>query len=169
MAALSATGIPSDQFMFLGFIPRSGSDRTRWLETIRQADIPVVFFEAPHRIRRTIDELTLLLVNKPIYIHRELSKIHEEFVIQPKQIINETGEFVVVIGPPDPSDSRRDIEPDTILLAAKLIDYLTKSESLDNDEASLMAAKALSQDPRALRRAVKKARFQKRRDEDQLP
>jgi 16S rRNA (cytidine1402-2'-O)-methyltransferase len=169
MAALSATGIPSDRFMFVGFMPRSGSERTRWLEAVSKAEIPVVLFEAPHRIRRTVSELRSIFVNRPIMIHRELSKIHEEYIEQPNIAITESGEFVVVIGPPADTDYAVDLGEKTVQLATRMIDYLTKFESIDDDVAEAMTSRAVSSDQRALRNAVKKARFKRRQDEEKLP
>jgi len=168
MAALSATGIPSDKFLFLGFVPRSGLDRKRWLEEVTGAQVPVVSFEAPHRIRKTIDELSDVLVNRPIYIHREISKIHEEYVERPNNVISETGEFVIVVGPPVSHKKSLNLTDETVEMAGRLIDHLIEKESVPHEEAERMAAQALSADQRILRNAVKKARFKRRRDEERL-
>jgi len=169
MAALSATGLAADSFLFLGFVPRSGSERARWIEELERASKPVVFFEAPHRINRTLQELGLVLVKRPIHIHRELSKIHEEYVKQPNNSdyrqMPETGEFVVVVEPANQADSDVSLSDEHLSLATRLIEYLTNKESLDHSAAEEMAAKALSVEPREMRKALKKARIRQRQQE----
>ena len=169
MAALSVTGVSADQFMFLGFMPRSGSERSQWLEAVATSAVPIVFFEAPHRIRKTITDLRSLLVERPIYVHREISKIHEEYIERPNSAIEDTGEFVVVVGPKENSPSAGVLASETVELGSRLIDYLTEKESISDDQAEFMTALALSVDRRGLKTAVKKARFRKRRDEERLP
>ncbi|HSF99640.1 MAG TPA: 16S rRNA (cytidine(1402)-2'-O)-methyltransferase, partial [Vicinamibacterales bacterium] len=76
--ALSVSGVSASEFVFLGFPPSSGPPRVNWLAKLATEDRTVVFFESPHRIERTIREI--LEVKQPIYVHRELTKIHEDFV-----------------------------------------------------------------------------------------
>src|SRR6186997_1974786 len=80
-AAISASGISSQGFTFLGFPPIRLKDRKIWLAQLSEASKHrlVVFFEAPHKVRKTLGEL-VILVNRPIIVARELTKIHEEFV-----------------------------------------------------------------------------------------
>jgi 16S rRNA (cytidine1402-2'-O)-methyltransferase len=103
-AALSVTGVSAAPFTFLGFPPSSGQARDRWMEQIHRLDHVLVFFEAPHRIRRTLADARAVSGNRPIFTHREISKINEEFVEWPNAGplsggVPERGEFVVVIGP----------------------------------------------------------------------
>jgi 16S rRNA (cytidine1402-2'-O)-methyltransferase len=108
-AAISASGVSSQGFTFLGFPPIRSKDRKLWFseltETARRR--LVVFFEAPHKLRRTLEELGNL-VNRPIIIGRELTKLHEEFVTgTPAQLLERfespQGEFTVMIPPADPA------------------------------------------------------------------
>jgi len=80
VAAMSASGLKSEGFCFLGFAPVKSKDRKKWFsEAVEQAKHrAVVFFEAPHRLQRTLAELGVL-VKRPIMAGRELTKIHEEF------------------------------------------------------------------------------------------
>lgn len=82
VAAVSAAGLKSEGFCFLGFAPVRLKDRKRWLvDAVEQAKHrAVVFFEAPHRVLKTLDELGLL-VKQPIMVGRELTKVHEEFLV----------------------------------------------------------------------------------------
>jgi 16S rRNA (cytidine1402-2'-O)-methyltransferase len=113
IAALSAAGLPADSFLFLGFPPSGGAARDRWVERVAAETSTVVFYESPHRIRRTMDELADYLVDRPVLIGRELTKVNEELVVWEKNDpIREQGEFVVGVGPahrtpqpePDPAD-----------------------------------------------------------------
>src|SRR4029453_7776241 len=80
-AAISASGVSSQGFTFLGFPPIRSKDRKSWLEQLSEASRHrlVVFFEAPHKFRKTLEDLDKL-VKRPIIIGREITKIHEEFV-----------------------------------------------------------------------------------------
>jgi 16S rRNA (cytidine1402-2'-O)-methyltransferase len=106
-AAVSASGVSSQGFTFLGFPPIRLKDRKRWLGELVEAGQKrlVVFFEAPHKLRKTLEEL-VNLVNRPIIIGRELTKIHEEFVRgTPGELLERfespQGEFTVMIPPPE--------------------------------------------------------------------
>jgi 16S rRNA (cytidine1402-2'-O)-methyltransferase len=102
LAALAASGLPTETFTFLGFPPTRASDRGRWLADVRSAGRTVVFFEAPHRIRQTLQDLLHSLGDSYIVVGRELTKIHEELVRGPismvlKALREPLGEYTVVI------------------------------------------------------------------------
>jgi 16S rRNA (cytidine1402-2'-O)-methyltransferase len=102
VAALSVSGLPSDSFTFLGFPPIRSSDRKSWLERLATAAGTAVFYEAPHRIQRTLGELIEFLGDRPIVVARELTKIHEELVRGPisevrSRLSSGRGEFTVVV------------------------------------------------------------------------
>ena len=104
-AAISAAGIASDGFTFLEFPPIRSKDRKLWFAALDAAakDRAVVFFEAPHKLRRTLEDL-VVLVNRPIFIGRELTKLHEELVwATPAELLvkfdNPYGEFTLIIPP----------------------------------------------------------------------
>jgi 16S rRNA (cytidine1402-2'-O)-methyltransferase len=102
MAALSAAGAATVSFSFLGFPPTRSKDRKQWLEALGQMNHTVVFFEAPHRIRQTLEQLVPVIGECPIVICRELTKIHESLVRGPiKTVLLEPwvakGEVTVVL------------------------------------------------------------------------
>jgi 16S rRNA (cytidine1402-2'-O)-methyltransferase len=108
-AAVSASGISSHGFTFLGFPPLRSKDRKMWFGELSEAAKRrlVVFFEAPHKLKKTLEELSNL-VNRPITVSRELTKIHEEFVTgTPSELLarfeSPQGEFTVLVPPADPS------------------------------------------------------------------
>lgn len=102
LAALAVSGMPTESFTFLGFPPTRSNDRKRWLQRLGASAGTVVFFEAPHRIRRTLEDIRDALGDKSVLIARELTKAHEELVRGPissvlARIENPRGEFTVVI------------------------------------------------------------------------
>jgi 16S rRNA (cytidine1402-2'-O)-methyltransferase len=102
VTALAASGIAGQTFTFLGFPPTRGKDRAAWLEDLRVAGRPVVFFEAPHRIKQTLSQIARLVGNRQVCVARELTKVHEEFVRGPiidvlERLPPPLGEFTVVL------------------------------------------------------------------------
>lgn len=103
MAALSAAGLDASWFTFAGFPPIKGNDRKSWFSAVieRAGAGPVVAFEAPHRVLQTLEELGVLL-NSPIIVFRELTKLHESrYEGLPGEIAAKldpvAGEFTIVI------------------------------------------------------------------------
>lgn len=79
-AVLSASGLSFDRFAYAGFPPIKANDRVKWMGWVASLpNIPVVCFEAPHRITRTLSELQSILVKRPIIVAREVTKLHEEW------------------------------------------------------------------------------------------
>lgn len=106
-AAVSAAGLESTGFVFLGFPPDRSKARKEWFERIGREELAVVFYEAPHRIHRTLGELAATLGTRSVAIGRELTKAHEFFGIRPISGWMEDppparGEFVLVVMPPEP-------------------------------------------------------------------
>ena len=102
LAALAASGLPTDSFAFLGFPPIRAKDRSGWFGRVRAIGGTVVFFEAPHRIQATLQELERHFGDCAVVVCREMTKIHEELVRGPisvvsKRVLEGRGEFTVVI------------------------------------------------------------------------
>lgn len=79
VAALIASGLPSDRFVFEGFLPAKPKDRRAHLERLNSETRTLVFYEAPHRLRQTLQDLRMLGSDRAIVLARELTKLHEEF------------------------------------------------------------------------------------------
>lgn len=75
VTALAASGLPPDTFTFLGFLPRKGRERKGLLQRISGEETTFVFFESPHRLGKTLEELPS---DAPVAVCRELTKLHEE-------------------------------------------------------------------------------------------
>jgi 16S rRNA (cytidine1402-2'-O)-methyltransferase len=101
VASLSASGLPSDEFYFVGFLPSKKTARREKLESLRSLKATLVFYEAPHRIEGTLTDLLEILGDREACIGRELTKLHEEFVFgklsEIQKRIKALGEFVVVV------------------------------------------------------------------------
>jgi 16S rRNA (cytidine1402-2'-O)-methyltransferase len=80
VTALSAAGLPTDRFVFEGFLPVKGPERRDRLEEIQAETRTIVFYEAPHRVRTTLADLAASLgANRAVVLGRELTKLHEQF------------------------------------------------------------------------------------------
>jgi 16S rRNA (cytidine1402-2'-O)-methyltransferase len=105
ITALSAAGLPTDRFVFEGFLPASGQDREKRLESLPAESRTLVFYESPHRLRETLQDLGECLgANRPIVLARELTKMHEEFwrgtieeAIAHYTQVEPKGEFTLVV------------------------------------------------------------------------
>ena len=80
IAALVASGLPTAQWVYLGFLPSRASERRRFLEAWRMLPATLVCFEAPHRLQAALRDMEAVLGNRRIAIARELTKLHEECV-----------------------------------------------------------------------------------------
>ncbi len=80
VAALSASGLPTDAFRFAGFLPHKPGQRMKALEAIAEEHATVIFYEAPHRILESLEAVEQLFGDRPVVVARELTKIHEEFL-----------------------------------------------------------------------------------------
>ncbi len=83
IAALSASGLATDSFTFIGFPARSKAKRMRQLETLAVSSHTLIFFQAPHRLVAFVHELIAAMGDRPAVLARELTKMHEEFIRSP--------------------------------------------------------------------------------------
>ncbi len=80
IAALSASGLPTDSFSFFGFLPPKGAKRRRRLEEVARSRGTVILYESPRRLIKTLEDLLEHCGDRQVVIARELTKVHEEFV-----------------------------------------------------------------------------------------
>jgi 16S rRNA (cytidine1402-2'-O)-methyltransferase len=107
LPALQLSGLPTDRFTFLGFLPQKKNERLRFLNDIATRGETIVLYESPYRIVEALADMAQKLGERPISVSRELTKLHEETlrgtaaqvaaVLEAKPSIK--GEFVIVIGP----------------------------------------------------------------------
>jgi len=107
LCALSASGLPTDSFYFHGFLPRKSGERQRFLAGLAGMETVHVFYEAPHRVLETLEDLEAALGDPPVVAGRELTKVHEEFLRGRASEVRATlagrdavrGEFTLLVGP----------------------------------------------------------------------
>jgi 16S rRNA (cytidine1402-2'-O)-methyltransferase len=104
IAALVVSGLPTDAFLYLGYLPRKAAERKRLLADICGLPYTLIFLEAPHRLLASLEDLQHELGDRQIAIGRELTKLHEEVfrgsLSQARQHFNENlprGEFTLVL------------------------------------------------------------------------
>ncbi len=79
-AVLSVSGLPTDRFVFEGFLPTKKRERRERLQRLREEDRTLVFYEAPHRLKETLDDLLELLGDRQVVLGREVTKVYEEHI-----------------------------------------------------------------------------------------
>jgi 16S rRNA (cytidine1402-2'-O)-methyltransferase len=106
MAALSGSGLPTDEFTFAGFLPSKAGKRREKLTGLKAERRLLVFYEAPHRLASTLVDMSEILGNREAVVARELTKIYEEFgrgllseLAQRYSDIPARGEVVVLVAP----------------------------------------------------------------------
>jgi len=80
IAALAVSGLPTDSFVYLGFLPRRRKERRRFLQAIAKEKRTLVAFEAPHRLVTSLEDIEELLGDREMSLARELTKLHEEVI-----------------------------------------------------------------------------------------
>lgn len=83
IAGLSAAGLPTDRFLFAGFLPRKQQQRIRAIKRLASGQATLVFYESPKRIRLLLDQLMAELGDRQACLAREITKLHEEFIRGP--------------------------------------------------------------------------------------
>jgi 16S rRNA (cytidine1402-2'-O)-methyltransferase len=105
-AAVSAAGIPIDEFTFIGFLPHK-KGRQKTLDALVKEKRPIVLYESPHRMKKLLDELSLRVPERTLIVARELTKLHEQIAAgtvaeitarYASGDISAKGEFVVILG-----------------------------------------------------------------------
>ena len=151
-AALSVSGLPTARFVFEGFLPMNKKNRRARLDALAREERTMIFYEAPHKLRDTLDDLAAVLgPDRPVAVCRELTKLHEEVL---RATLGEAvtryaeqeprGEFVLVAAgrPPQPEAG----DEDAALARAEEL----RREGLPRTEAAARAAEEFGVRKRAL-------------------
>jgi 16S rRNA (cytidine1402-2'-O)-methyltransferase len=162
LAALAASGLPTDSFAFVGFPPIGSKDRKTWIERVKMVRGTIVFFEAPHRIQATLHELEREIGDCEIVVCREMTKIHEELVRGPISVvaqrpIERRGEFTVVLNIGHITDYKTPREPDANALAAEL-GIMTKTARTTKRRAINVLGKKYSVAPNRIYELLEQAK-----------
>ncbi len=125
IAALSASGLPTDSFLYLGYLPRKANERGALLKQVANFPYTLIFLEAPHRLLEALTDLEASLGDRQIAIARELTKVHEEIwrgtIRQAREHFAQNpprGEFTLVIAGQKSSSPGRWSE-EKVLIAIK--------------------------------------------------
>jgi 16S rRNA (cytidine1402-2'-O)-methyltransferase len=110
LAALAVSGLPSDRFLFAGFLPSKPGARREALESLAPVPASLIFYESPKRLAASLRAMADVLGDRPAAIARELTKLHEETrrgrlgALASALAAEEPprGELVIVVGPPEP-------------------------------------------------------------------
>lgn len=150
IAALAAAGLASDEFVFVGFLPARGGERRRALDGLRNETRTMVFYEAPHRLQKTLLAAAEVFGARPAVVARELTKVHEEFVrgslrelavhfgAQPPR-----GEITLLVGRRTGAPIAEEAAGAGEDALAALVDNLVREQGLDRKAALKRAAKEL--------------------------
>ncbi|MBF8301162.1 MAG: tetrapyrrole methylase family protein, partial [Acidobacteria bacterium] len=104
VAAAVASGFPVLPLTIFGFVPSRAKDRKAWMLRAQAVEQTFTFFETPHRILQTLSEISLCFGERPIFIAREMTKRHQQFIHGTEatiigQLTSAKGEFTLVVGP----------------------------------------------------------------------
>jgi 16S rRNA (cytidine1402-2'-O)-methyltransferase len=163
LAALVVSGLPTSAFSFVGFPPPRAQARERWLLDLSSRRETLVFFEAPHRIRETLEAVIRVLGDRPIVLGRELTKVHEELTRGPVSAVLANlplprGEFTVVLGgAEEPAPLSEPLpEPDELLA---VFYQMTETGKMSRRDAVNSLADRFGMSSRELYGAIEKAKL----------
>ena len=133
MAALVGSGLPTNEFRFLGFLPPKTGARRRRLEELKDEHATVLLYESPHRILETLEDIVAVLGTRPVVLAREMTKLHEEFLRGSAERILEQlrsrpsikGEITLIIGKASESKRQGDPTIEVVRLQAGGIDRMS--------------------------------------------
>ena len=149
LAALVASGLPTDSFRFSGFLPAKVGQRRQLLESIRESPRTQVFYEAPHRVKETLEDIVEILgAERHIVIAREVTKIHEEFLRGTASDVLETlkargdikGEITLLIGKMEAAEKKA--SPVRVSIRQR-VQQIIAEEKLDEKAALKKVAKEM--------------------------
>lgn len=149
LAALVASGLPTDSFRFSGFLPAKVGQRRQVLESIRESLRTQVFYEAPHRVKEALEDIVQVLGGeRHVVVAREVTKIHEEFLRGHAKEVLETlkargdikGEITLLIGKAEATDSKA---PSSRVHIRERLKQLMADYKLDEKAALKKVAKEL--------------------------
>jgi 16S rRNA (cytidine1402-2'-O)-methyltransferase len=145
IAGLTASGLPTDSFLFAGFLPHKKTARRARLEELKPQRATIVFYEAPHRIRETLADALESFGNRQAAVARELTKLHEQFIRGKLSEIAEhfkthepRGEMTLVIA----GSADDNLPPVEFGSVSEQIKHLMDEFSLTRNEAIKQAAKS---------------------------
>jgi 16S rRNA (cytidine1402-2'-O)-methyltransferase len=150
LAALAASGMPIEEFVFAGFLPSRPTERRKKLRELASELRTLALYEAPHRLLDTLEDALEILGNRPATIAREVTKIYEEFVrghiedlVAAVRTKAPRGEITLLIGPPDGQTQRASdaANPRNAVPLARHVEEIMKERGVDRKAALKQAAR----------------------------
>lgn len=150
VAALAASGLPTEEFSFHGFLPARQGERRKALRALASLERTLVFYEAPHRIVETLEDALDVLGNRPAVIAREVTKLHEEFLRGPLQELftlcekkPPRGEITLLIGPEDHAvaEAKSTQTAEAKVPLAQRVQQIMRGQDMDHKAALKQAAR----------------------------
>ncbi len=150
LAALVASGLPTDSFRFSGFLPTKRGERRASLEAIKNSPRTQVFYEAPHRVLESLEDICELLGEaRHVVVAREVTKLHEEFLRGRAREVLENlkaresvkGEITLLIGKATEEDARVATDAFVRLTVRQRVEQIMTEEKVDEKAALKKVAK----------------------------
>ena len=150
VAALAASGMPIDEFLFAGFLPSRQTARRKALRVLADEPRTLALYEAPHRLLDTLEDSFDILGNRPAVIAREVTKMYEEFsrghledLVAAARKKPPRGEITLLIGPPDGRAKQAETiaEAVTAVPLARRVDEIMQANGADRKSALKQAAR----------------------------
>jgi 16S rRNA (cytidine1402-2'-O)-methyltransferase len=147
LAALVASGLPTDSFRFSGFLPAKSGQRRKLLESVRESPRTQVFYEAPHRVLDALaDVVEVLGADRHVVVAREVTKLHEEFLRgRAKDVLEQLksrgevkGEITLLIAKPESREPKAESPSVTV---AQRVKQIMAEEKADEKSALKKVAK----------------------------
>jgi len=161
LTAAIASGFSLNSLTILGFAPSRSTDRIRFLWKVSELEGTVSFFETPHRIRETLTEARDILVERPIMVGRELTKVHQEFLRGTADSVlsrlhDPKGEFTIVVAPASTSSNPM-VLPDDATIAQEF-GRITEIITGGRREAVSAVARRYGRSTREIYAAIERAK-----------
>jgi 16S rRNA (cytidine1402-2'-O)-methyltransferase len=150
VAALAASGMPIEEFVFAGFLPSRPTERRKKLRELAPEQRTLALYEAPHRLLDTLEDALELLGNRPAVIAREVTKMYEEFIrghiedlVAAARKKAPRGEITLLIGPPDgqAQHAADAANPRNAVPLARHVEEIMKERGVDRKAALKQAAR----------------------------
>ncbi len=136
LAALSASGLPTDEFLFAGFLPRTSSARRTRLQGLKAQAATLVFYESPHRALESLADMIVVLGDRRAFLGREVTKLHEEMKS------GALSEILTLLG------ARAEVLGEIVLVVAGAAEGVSKSGSMEEALARFDAEVQMGATPR---------------------
>ncbi|MGE5334303.1 MAG: 16S rRNA (cytidine(1402)-2'-O)-methyltransferase [Nitrososphaerota archaeon] len=153
VTALIASGLPTEQFTFLGFLPRRSQERRALLQSVRHEPRTLILYEAPHRLRACLDDLLTVLGDRDACLAREVTKLHEQWLRDSLSALRThyvgqeepRGEYTIIIaGAPATPQASAEETPEVLHAAARERLRALLDEGYSTRDAATQVARELA-------------------------